>query len=377
MAATLLCCVAALNPRSWISVVGAGRLVRWLADRSYELYLVHVPLLLWIDEYGVGFGGLRLLGVRLVACIATAAAVHRLVEPIRHGHRLASPGRLSAALAVPALVILLVPTVWPVAPVAPSAVPSSTDLALLAGAPSPPRAAHAPGAAARRTAEPTPVAAAPQPTIWWVGDSTIRELDDAAMTEPTLSHALADAGFVVTGGVGFRGLAACEARTWDARDVGGPKLDLPAAVDAVGSWFSVTPADLVLVQVGANDIARRAAGPEDWRSCIERFLDALPPDVSVMWVVPYLAPWCWCDELAAATSRRDRFETELRAVARDHPRLVVIDDGLAGRSDARDLATVDGLHATTSGRATRIDHLVTEARIELLRGSGSESSWWW
>ncbi len=81
---------------------------RGIGQISYGLYLWHWPIIVWLVHWRVGFGGSALVALRLVVTFAAAIASYSLVEqPIRHG-RWFPRGSLSARLATPVAVAVMV-----------------------------------------------------------------------------------------------------------------------------------------------------------------------------------------------------------------------------------------------------------------------------
>lgn len=391
--AAALVCVASETSVGWAARAGRSPAGRFLADHAYELYLVHVPVYALLTTYRTGWASGPLLLGRLGATIGLAMVLHRFVEPVRHRRWLPSP-RLLAATLVGVVVTTGVAGVAAEARgsragVRTSAGPvalSETEQAIVAGlagpadgttptvAPAAPSTAVQPTRAeAERAApasgsplgdSPTPtVARAPEPTprsIWLVGDSTLRELDDPHMTARTLSAGLAADGWSVSGVVAFRALATCGVRPLDDPFDDLPAIELPALRDALADWFAVAPARHVLIQIGSNDIAQFDLGDDELRACLAATLDALPADVVVWWVLPHEAPWCWCalDDYRTGTAQ---FEAVLTELATDRPNVRLVHDALFDLEiDLRETLAEDGVHATERGRDLRVEGLLAQ-----------------
>ena len=101
------------NPGTAARLLGVWPL-RNLGKISYGVYLFHWPLFLWLDHERTGLGDRPLFALRVALTILLAAGSYHLIEArFRTGGSRWSPGRLAAALAVPALtvvaLVLLVP----------------------------------------------------------------------------------------------------------------------------------------------------------------------------------------------------------------------------------------------------------------------------
>jgi peptidoglycan/LPS O-acetylase OafA/YrhL len=88
--------------------------LRNLGKISYGVYLIHWPLFLLLDDDRLGVHGYVLFAIRVGATLALAVLSYHLLEsPYRFGIR-GRPGRLVAALAVPAATLVLLVVVVPV-----------------------------------------------------------------------------------------------------------------------------------------------------------------------------------------------------------------------------------------------------------------------
>ncbi len=366
-----------------------------VADHAYELYLVHVPVFAIVTTYRTGWDSETLLLARLGTTIGLAVVLHQLVEPVRRRRWLPSPRLLAGTLVGVILATgvaaearashTTVRTTSGAPPIAAAAefeqasqlsaaaietVPRSAPKANAASsvAPSPeasPRSASARPATGASAATAVPASTTtqgpPQPdpaSLWIVGDSTLRELDDPDMTHPILSEALTDGGWKISGVVGLRALATCGPRPLDDPYDDLPATTLPAVRDGIREWFDVAPAAHVLVQLGSNDIAQFDFDDDELRTCLTTTLDALPPEVGVWWVVPPVGPWCWCD-LDDYREGVAQFAALLSEIAADRPNLRLIEDALSVEGvDLRSTLAEDGVHATELGRVHRVGGLV-------------------
>ncbi len=374
VAASVTVCVAvrrtAGTPLGALDRLGARRAVRLVADHAYELYLVHVPVYALVSRYRTGLDGGALLAARLLLSAVLAGMLHALVDPLRRRRVLTSGIRFAAAVGVLAVAVV-VPVVQTNRQSSALGGGTATDLdRLLAAAPAstggPPVAATAAPSPSGPPTEDPPQAAtnvAPTPpdvpaanTIWLIGDSVLRELDDPSMTAPPLSERLTAAGWTVTGVVGLRGLAMCGEQPSGSQT-------LPAARDAIGRWYALAPAAKVVIQLGSNDIGRLDLSDDDLRVCAEAMLGALPPDVDVVWMLPSAGPWCWCD-LDRARAKQAQFDVVVAGLPATRAHLALVPDALfAPGVDPHAVLLEDGVHGTAAGRDLRADALVVYAGV--------------
>lgn len=89
----------------------------WLGRVSYGAYLVHWPVMVWVNEERVGIGGVALFAIQVLITLIIAGASHRWLEmPIRERRRLASNRRagsvfVTAVAGSIALPLVLLPAV--------------------------------------------------------------------------------------------------------------------------------------------------------------------------------------------------------------------------------------------------------------------------
>ncbi|MFM8563341.1 MAG: acyltransferase family protein [Acidimicrobiia bacterium] len=90
---------------SWTPLTRVGRV-------SYGAYLVHWPVMVWMNEDRVDFGGVALFAVQVTVTLVVAAASFRFVEmPIRRRTLLSSPVRAGGAFAVTLALAVALPLV--------------------------------------------------------------------------------------------------------------------------------------------------------------------------------------------------------------------------------------------------------------------------
>jgi peptidoglycan/LPS O-acetylase OafA/YrhL len=83
-AAVLFCVVCA--QRSGVARSLSVAPLRYIGRISYEMYLWHYPLFLYLDAARIGIGGLALFGVRAAATVAAATVSYYVVgRPVRRG----------------------------------------------------------------------------------------------------------------------------------------------------------------------------------------------------------------------------------------------------------------------------------------------------
>ena len=102
LASAVVVAVAAVTPRSPLSITLSLTPLRWFGAISYGLYLWHWPMIVWLTPDRVGVHGWPLLVLRLAASLAvTMLSYHLIEQPIRRSQW---TGRRTAAWAVPSLV---------------------------------------------------------------------------------------------------------------------------------------------------------------------------------------------------------------------------------------------------------------------------------
>ncbi len=397
---TVLACAAATLPGSVLDRLGRRRPTRLVADHAYELYLVHVPAFALISEYRTGLSGAGLLTVRLAATVLLAGALHQIVEPIRHRRLLSTPtgfGWVAASMVVITAGVVLLrppetssslttaaasdlpPTAAP-GPVRSEVAPSTTvavDTAAQSDAPirstgtiGPPVEQIAgpltdlpgrPPLTEPTVADPAAATTTTQPaadTVWLLGDSTLRELDDPTMTAPDLHGRLTEAGWNVVALIGIRAQATCGERPFDNADDDLPPFVLAPAREVIAEWYALTPAQTVVIQLGSNDLTQFRFTDDELRDCLTATVEALPSTTAIHWVLPSFGPWCWC-AVDQAHADSARFAGVLDEIAAGHPNLSLVADVLAGSDiDQRATRTEDGIHGTEAGRALRVASLV-------------------
>jgi peptidoglycan/LPS O-acetylase OafA/YrhL/lysophospholipase L1-like esterase len=132
-AAVLFCVVCA--QRSGLARCLSVAPLRYIGRISYEMYLWHYPLFLYLDAARVGFGGLALFGVRAAATVAAATGTYYVVgRPVRRGllrsrwtMRVITPVA-TAVTAIALLAATTVPSVAANSPVPKVAAPAAHDL---------------------------------------------------------------------------------------------------------------------------------------------------------------------------------------------------------------------------------------------------------
>ena len=153
----VLSCVlitACLDRGNAVAVVLRRRVLVWLGERSYSLYLLHFPLFMVVSSQRTGLGFWPLLAVRLAATVSLSELLHRFVEePLRRGRRvLGQPmWRVAPALGVVVVVGLV-------------GVTSGATVGTVQTAADRPDSLRISAAAVADTAPPRPADAAPTPS---------------------------------------------------------------------------------------------------------------------------------------------------------------------------------------------------------------------
>jgi peptidoglycan/LPS O-acetylase OafA/YrhL len=353
--------------------------VRWIGTISYGLYLWHWPVYVALTPARAGLDGSALLGVRLAATTALAAASYYAVEqPIRHGV-LHSWRRLAVVPAVGAVIAVLVVATSGNQPLA-----APVDAAL--GARSAPGAERAASSAPETTAPDTPSAATPTDRrVVVVGDSVAMTLAEGIRASG------APRGIVVRN-EGFLGCGISHGgRMWY---FGRPEPIGPECARWPERWGAAVAEfdpDVAVVLVGATDAYDREIDGR-WLDFGSPELDALlvgelraAVDVLaargarvVLLTVPYYEHRYAVntpddlDRSVFSATRVDHFNRLLRQVAAADPRATVIDlngflspDGQAHEVIDDIVVQGDGVHFTPQGGTYAGDWLTPQlARLE-------------
>ncbi len=91
-ALSVIAVVGSIVPGFTARMLGWSPLV-WVGRISYGLYLVHWPIIVWLNEERLGFGGAALFAVQMSASAVVALLSYRMIEmPIRERRVLRRPG---------------------------------------------------------------------------------------------------------------------------------------------------------------------------------------------------------------------------------------------------------------------------------------------
>ncbi|NCZ71373.1 MAG: acyltransferase [Actinobacteria bacterium] len=91
-ALSVIAVVGSIVPGFTARMLGWSPLV-WVGRISYGLYLVHWPIIVWLNEERLGFGGAALFAVQMSATAVVAVLSYRMIEmPIRERRVLRRPG---------------------------------------------------------------------------------------------------------------------------------------------------------------------------------------------------------------------------------------------------------------------------------------------
>jgi hypothetical protein len=91
-ALSVIAVVGSIVPGFTARMLGSSPLV-WVGRISYGLYLVHWPIIVWLNEERLGFGGAALFAVQMSATAVVAVLSYRMIEmPIRERRVLRRPG---------------------------------------------------------------------------------------------------------------------------------------------------------------------------------------------------------------------------------------------------------------------------------------------
>ena len=206
MACAVVISLVVAAERGWF-VRGLGwRPLAWIGVLSYGLYLWHWPVYVVLSPDRMGFGGVTLLGIRILVSLALAYASYRLIEgPVRH-RAMWARGRSGVVVLVTVVIgVVLLLRALPdpsgqVAEFDPSAIAAAAPLALdtpgTAPATSLPTRRPAPTDAAveqaaappARTVPPTTAIPVPRQeihSVMWAGDSVSYDLAPAVVASLT------------------------------------------------------------------------------------------------------------------------------------------------------------------------------------------------
>jgi peptidoglycan/LPS O-acetylase OafA/YrhL len=253
--------------------------VRWLLDRpglrvvgrtSYGIYLWHWPVIVLLREEDLGFGGARLLAVRLAALVAATTISWRLVErPAATAGRRALVLAGAAGVLVAAGALLALPSTSrvPYADVDVDAVPPVSVAPAAPTAPAtqatPPSGTPSSGTPGSATAPPP---ATPPGTLLIVGDSGTYDAVPGIV-----------AGFT-TGG-------------WDVVSAAYPGVGVTRPSGVLDRWSEAVGThdpDVVLVLLGGwDDQFIREQGGDAYRAALDETVSLLGRDgARILWLTP-------------------------------------------------------------------------------------------
>lgn len=255
----------------WAPLVAVGKV-------SYGLYLIHWPIIVWLNEERMGFGGVPLFAVQMLSTGLIAGGSYRLLEmPIRERRMLRRPSLAGAAFVVSIMVTLGLAVIFlPTVDTTPDA-----SVEVLTTVP-------------RSTTAPTDEQTVP-PDIPFDGSGPLNILVVGDSTAENIARGLADVGDsevgVVSGGVlGCPLLPAARVRD---RVVG--EQDVTYCPDVVGLVAdNADDVDVILVVVGiANQWDYEpvdgspwvAAGSPDQRIALDALMARIQDDVAARGVV--------------------------------------------------------------------------------------------
>ncbi|SJN41820.1 Lipopolysaccharide modification acyltransferase [Mycetocola reblochoni REB411] len=309
--------ILVLGARGRDRVLGS-RALRWIGDRSYGLYLWHVPVLV-LGEQVLGAAGWSTTPRRLLALGATvvlAAVSHRLVErPARAALLAGSPGRGLRGLAVAAAAAALVCLFAAVVALSPGLFAGSSTHGGVPAAPAAPHRAeeHGPASSSRGDATGGP------------GTGGTTEPDAAAELAGISATAVGDSVMLASSEALRDVIPGIRVDAVESRQLGaGP--DVVQAAQAQGGL-----GDLLVVGLGTNGVG----GAES----LNRIVEEAGPDRAVVFVTVH-AERSWAAEVNAA----------IREVAAEHDNVAVADWD-AAISVHPELLAPDGIHPGAAGAA--------------------------
>ncbi|MBC2681981.1 acyltransferase family protein [Corynebacterium anserum] len=357
--ASLMAIFSVLHPESFWSKVLGWTPIRWLGERSYGIYLWHMPVIAFMPQAWLEEHKLRATAITVVATVVIAALSWALVEdPIRKhgvippikawlnsrkatqesgantavatGYQRPFPAFIATSAAVVLAAIVAVgatPTfvnpshtgnstgVPPVMELRPEDRPNSSNNG-------------APNAAGSHTGENSDTTANKKPgmmscqRVVHVGDSTSIGMFSSQQVQDPKETAFETyreygAGDVVDSVFGARSTT----EGWDAPD---GSASYPSAVDSVTKLLNEVPKEGTcwVIATGVNDAANESAGSHQTdQERIDAMMDLLGKDADVMWAMVTTNT----ETGHYARSNMDHFNQSLKDAQNRYPRLRLYD----------------------------------------------------
>lgn len=259
---TSLVVVACIQPQPGTAARALGVWpLRNLGKISYGVYLFHWPLFLWLDHERTGLGDRPLFALRVGLTILLAAASYHLIEArFRTGAGRWSPGRLVAALAVPALTVVALVLAVPVREAA------TIDLSAIdsdAGPlfPDEVEPARVPRPAGAVEAPATDPSAATPTRVLLVGDSVSWTMLGGLATWNESEERQIEVD-------SYRAIACTLAEPGIVRSLGALEEPLPPCVqfrEGLVATLAANDYDAIVVAMGHKDLSDRQIDGDAWR----------------------------------------------------------------------------------------------------------------
>ena len=351
--ATVLTVAALAHPASRLGPIVGCRPMRWVGERSYGIYLWHLPIILLTTPEGAHGIDLPRVAAQLAAILAVAELSWRYVEnPIRHGALGALWARLRSGGLRPADVSR---RGWAVASGA--ALVVAFALAGLAGV----GVSDAPPAVGSETVAKTvrakPIPNAPETTscnaVVHIGDSTSEGL--------VSSEYLPDPRQLISAQYARVGATTQHLEVSGARSIYENYEGLPNAQEVAAAWKGEGFKGCWVLALGTNEAANVAVGSKfGYDERIASMMSTIGDD-PVLWVnVKSLVangPY--------AAKNMEKWDKALRLACDRHPYMRVYD----WAAEVKDHWFIpDGIHFTTPGYAAR-GRLIADALLEAFPAS--------
>ena len=361
--ATVAVIAAALDQRSLLSRFFALAPLRWIGERSYGIYLWHLPAIVFIPDWSVAHPILVTVISILLAAISWALVedpIRRngVVEPVKNWWaKRKSIGMPRLGLTVPAtlmaaVIAMGIPAAWNDT-LGQEETPGSQQMGLKVGGGGPKKDTAAAAPAPHASSSAAPSSAAPDPnqkgktrctTIIHVGDSTsIGMFSDDYVSDPSLNAQ-----------VTYKNVGAQEV----VADVTGARSTVealegdPTILDSVNQLLQqgYGEGDCWVIGAGVNDAANRAvggSGEEDWR--VDQIMQVLGK-ARVMWPTAKTN----LDSGAYANANMAPFNEALLKARDRYPNLVVYDWAADARTEW--FLEGDDVHYNTGGNEKRAEY---------------------
>lgn len=287
--------VAVCTPGSLASRFFGWTPLRWLGERSYGIYLWHLPVLVFTPETFLPSWPWLRMPLQVGLSVGLAAASWRWVEdPIRrHGLRASfrkafGPGSaagqpgvgfgallvaLSCLASLLAMRTIQIDSPQPAKPAPPS--PSTSSATSTPSPDNTPSSSPPPASPSKSTPPPKPVTTTCEQVVY-IGDSTSEGLIS--------TDYLPDPGDRIDAQLKKVGVKTFHPDISGARSIIETWHDLPNAQTAASTYLNQGFKGCWILALGTNDAANFYAGGADYPTRIDLMMNLIPQDQPVMWV---------------------------------------------------------------------------------------------